>query len=112
MDSRLLDTALETVETILAIVSAAPQDLTWQERYANEDELVSDLRDHADRLRRGDAARLPDLRRLLLPTAPLCEIATSSGWADTYLALANRLDAPAAPRTAGAGRVSGWRRVR
>lgn len=96
MDARVLDTALETVEAILAIVQAAPQDLTWQERYASEDELVSDLRDHADRLRRGDAARLPDLRFLLLPTAPLCEIAMSSSWAETYLALANRLDAAAA----------------
>ena len=57
---------------------------------------MDDLRDHADRLRRGDASRLPDLRYLLLPTAPLCEIATSSGWAETYRALANRLDAAAA----------------
>ena len=84
--------ALETVEALLAIVQAAPQDLTWQEHYASEAELVDDLRDHADRLRRGDASRLPDLRYLLLPTAPLCEIATSSGWSLEYLALANRLD--------------------
>ncbi|RSN44334.1 hypothetical protein DMH08_37375 [Actinomadura sp. WAC 06369] len=92
MDARVLGTALETVEAILAIVQATPQDLTWQRRYASEDDLVSELRDHADRLQRGDATRLPDLRHLLLPTAPLCEIATSSGWTDTYLALATRLD--------------------
>ncbi|MBE1531328.1 hypothetical protein [Actinomadura algeriensis] len=87
-----LDTALEIVEAVLAVVRASPQDLTWQEHYASEAELVDDLRDHADRLRRGDASRLPGLRHVLLPTAPLCEIATSSGWSREYLALANRLD--------------------
>ncbi|OLT10339.1 hypothetical protein BJF79_26305 [Actinomadura sp. CNU-125] len=92
MNARGTDAALEIVEALLAIVQAGPQDLTWQHRYASEDELVCDLRDHAARLRRGDASRLPDLRHLLLPTAPLCEIAISSGWSETYLTLANRLD--------------------
>lgn len=96
MDARVLDTALETVEALLAIVQAAPQDLTWQQRYASEDELVRDLRDHAGRLRRGDASRLPDLRHLLLPTGSLCEIAMSSGWPEAYTTLANRLDAASA----------------
>ncbi|MEU4344206.1 hypothetical protein AB0H00_23590 [Nocardia sp. NPDC023852] len=83
---------LDIVDQVLAIVQHLPQDLTWQSRYSNGRELVDDLTDHAGRIRRGDSSRLPDLRFLFMPTGPLCEIAASSGWLDTYAVLGNRFD--------------------
>lgn len=48
--------------------------------------------DHAERARRGDASRLPELRYSLAPTSHLSEIAISSGWHDAYTMLANEFD--------------------
>jgi hypothetical protein len=87
MDSPLV----ELIDEILMILSATPQDVVWS-HYGDEEELVADLRDHADRLRQGDRSRLPDLRVLFLPTGALQEIAISSGWSDRYLSLASRFD--------------------
>jgi hypothetical protein len=38
------------IDELTAIVRAHPQDLDWQRHYDNEQELVSDLRDHAERM--------------------------------------------------------------
>ncbi|WP_327119826.1 hypothetical protein OHB12_14625 [Nocardia sp. NBC_01730] len=83
---------LDVLDQVLAIVQHVPQDLTWQSRYSDERELVDDLTEHAGRIRQGDVSRLPDLRFLFVPTGPLCEIAASSGWLETYAVLGNRFD--------------------
>jgi hypothetical protein len=88
MDPRLV----EIVNELLAIVRAVPQDVSWQDWYDDEDVLVEDLRDHAERLRRGDGSRLPELKFVLLPTGALNEIAFSSGWGEPYVRLANEFD--------------------
>ncbi|WP_433679063.1 hypothetical protein [Nocardia sp. CA-119907] len=83
---------LDILDQVMAIVQAGPQDLSWQSRYADEAELVGDLTDHSELIRRDDTSRLPDLKFLFLVTSPLCEIAASSGWLETYTALGNRFD--------------------
>lgn len=83
---------LDILDQVIAIVQAGPQDVSWQSRYADEAELVGDLTDHCELIRRGDMSRLPDLKFLFLATGPLCEIATSSGWLETYTELGNRFD--------------------
>jgi hypothetical protein len=88
MDPRLV----EIIDELVAIVQAHPQDLNWQPHYDNEQQLVSDLRDHARRIRQGDGSRLAELKFSLLPTGDLNEIAFSSGWGDAYVRLANRFD--------------------
>jgi hypothetical protein len=80
------------IDELLAIVQSNRQDLNWQPDYDNERDLIEDLRDHAERLRRGDTSRLPELRYVLLPTGALNEIAFSSGWGESYVRLANRFD--------------------
>ncbi|MFI6502328.1 hypothetical protein [Nonomuraea typhae] len=80
------------MDELLAIVQSSSQDLAWQSHYESEQDLVDDLRDHADRLASGDVSRLSDLRFLLVPTGALCEIAASSGWLERYVSLANHLD--------------------
>jgi len=83
---------VEIIDELLAIVQSNPQDLNWQPHYDNERDLIEDLRDHAERMRRGDSSRLPELRYVLLPTGALNEIAFSSSWGDSYVRLANRFD--------------------
>lgn len=83
---------LDILDQVMAIVQAGPQDVSWQSRYADEAELVGDLTEHAELIRRGDMSRLPDLRFLFIATGPLCEIAASSGWLDAYTVLGNRFD--------------------
>ncbi|WP_433207822.1 hypothetical protein ACQP1G_22725 [Nocardia sp. CA-107356] len=83
---------LGILDQLLAIVRSGPQDVSWQSRYADEAELAVDLTEHAELIRQGDLSRLPDLRFLFLTTGPLCEIAASSGWLETYTVLGNRFD--------------------
>lgn len=83
---------LEIVDELLSIVRSGPQDVDWQAWYQDEHELIADLRDHADRLRREDGSRLPELKFMLLPTGALNEVAFSSGWGDAYVRLANQFD--------------------
>ncbi|MEU6559930.1 hypothetical protein [Nocardia nova] len=77
---------------MVAIVESGPQDLAWQRRYRDEDELIRDLTGHAARLRSGDSGGLRELALLFAPTGVLCEIAASSGWLEEYTVLGNRLD--------------------
>jgi hypothetical protein len=88
MDPRLA----EIIDELLEIVQAHPQDLNWQSFYDDQQELLHDLRDHAERARCGDGSRLPELKDSLAPTGPLNEIAFSSGWGDAYVRLANEFD--------------------
>ena len=88
MDPRLAAIIAELV----AIVQAHPQDLDWQPYYDDQHELLLDLQDHAERVRNGDASRLPELKFSLLPTGDLNEIALSSGWGDAYVRLADEFD--------------------
>jgi hypothetical protein len=83
---------VEIIDDLLTIVQSNRQDLNWQPDYSNERDLIEDLRDHAERMRRGDSSRLPELRYVLLPTGALNEIAFSSGWGESYVRLANRFD--------------------
>ncbi|MFI7667961.1 hypothetical protein [Nocardia sp. NPDC049526] len=83
---------LDILDQVMAIVQAGPQDMSWQSRYADAAELVGDLTDHSELIRRGDMSRLPDLRFLFVATGPLCEIAASSGWLETYAVLGNQFD--------------------
>ncbi len=80
------------VDEILEIVQAHPQDLNWQPYYDDQQELLRDLHDHAERIRNGDASRLPELKFSLLPTGNVNEIAFSSGWGVAYVRLADEFD--------------------
>lgn len=71
---------VEIAEELMAIAQSNRQDPNWQPHYDNERNLIEDLRNHAERMRRGDSSRLPELRCVLLPTGALNEIAFSSGW--------------------------------
>jgi hypothetical protein len=96
---------LEIIDELVSIVESGPQDVDRQQSYADEQQLIADLRDHADRMRRGDASRLAELKFALLPTGALNEVAFSSGWGDAYVRLANEFDSlypgPATPPPAG-----------
>jgi hypothetical protein len=83
---------LDILDQVTTIVRGGSQDLSWQARYADAAELMADLTEHSALIRRGDMSRLADLRFLFLATGPLCEIAASSGWLETYTVLGNRLD--------------------
>ncbi|AHH18509.1 hypothetical protein NONO_c37220 [Nocardia nova SH22a] len=72
------------LDRVLAIVESGPQDLVWQRRYRDEDELIGDLTAHAARVRGEDLSAASELSYLFAPTGPLCEIAASSGWLEEY----------------------------
>jgi hypothetical protein len=108
MDARLV----AIIDELLSIVQSGPQDVDWQPWYEDERQLIDDLRDHADRARRGDGSRLPELKFMLAPTGALNEVAFSSGWGDDYVRLADHFDAlypgpwtpPARPARPGGAR--------
>jgi hypothetical protein len=88
MDPRLA----AIIDELLQIVQAHPQDLNWQPCYDDQQELLHDLHDHAERIRNGDPSRLRELKFSLLPTGDLNEIAFSSGWGAAYVRLADEFD--------------------
>lgn len=91
MEPAVTREALRIMEEVLCIVQAAPHDTSWTV-YADWEAAVADLRDHVERLRRGDLSRLSDLRMLFAPTASLQELALSNGWPGRYMSLAKRFD--------------------
>ena len=82
---------LKILAEVIGICEAMPQIVDWA-GYEDQDELLSDLRDHLRRLRENDTGRLGDLRVLFLRTGPLQDIAIDSGWHEMYVALASRFD--------------------
>lgn len=86
---------VQVVEDVLAIVEAEPQETTWS-CWDEPEEMVADLRNHVELLRRGDVSQVLELKRLFAPTGSLQEVAISSGWGERYLGLAARFDAASA----------------
>lgn len=91
------------LDDLVRLVTASEQDTTWTSRWDKGDDMVRELRDHAERVARGDGSALGGLDLLFLPTGPLHEVSISSGWSDRYLILARRFDRA----RAGAGRGHG-----
>jgi hypothetical protein len=87
-----IDELVSVLDDLLEVVESAPQDLSWAGYWSGQDDVVSDLRDHRDRLRRGDTSRLDLLRALFNPAMPLQDMAMASGWHDRYMQLAERFD--------------------
>lgn len=92
MEPAVAREVLRIMEEVLCRVQAAPHDTSWT-AYEDWEAAVAGLRDHVERLRRGDLSRLFDLRMLFAPTAGLQELAMSNGWSGRYLSLAKRFDA-------------------
>jgi hypothetical protein len=88
MDPRLA----AIIDELLEIAQGHPQDLNWQPYYDDQQELLDDLHDHAERIQNQDDSRLPELKFSLLPTGDLNEIAFSSGWGAAYVRLADEFD--------------------
>jgi hypothetical protein len=80
------------LDDVLDIVTASEQDTSWVGRWTTADEMIRELRGHADRIRRGDRSALGELEFLFLPTGPLQEVSLSSGWGDLFLDVAERFD--------------------
>ncbi|MFH8370655.1 hypothetical protein [Streptomyces sp. NPDC018031] len=93
----------QVLDDLVGIVTASEQDTTWTGRWDTGDEMVGELRDHAERLRRGDTSGLGELEFLFLPTGPLQEVSVSSGWGDRFLVLAGRFDRAQAARGTAPG---------
>jgi hypothetical protein len=73
-DSNLV-ALVQVLDEVLSIVTVSEQDTLWTGRWDAPDEMVLELRDHANRLRRGDLSTLKELKFLFAPTGPLQEVA-------------------------------------
>lgn len=90
----MVDEVVTVLADVLKIVESENQDVTWAGAWWDEPrDMVSDLRNHLARLRKGDTSRMAELRLLFLPTGPLQEVSISSGWSTRYLKLAAQFDA-------------------
>ncbi|HET9142267.1 hypothetical protein [Actinophytocola sp.] len=76
---------------VVAILRAGPQELGWTS-YAAVDDLVEDLRQFTERAVSGDAGAALQLRVLFAATGALQTASIDSGWAETFLDLAERFD--------------------
>jgi hypothetical protein len=86
------DDVAQLVGELVELVESSPQDLSFAGYWSDRDDVLTDLRDHHDRLRRGDTSRLSLLKTLFNPAMPLQDMAMASGWGDRYLRLAARFD--------------------
>lgn len=87
-----LDDLVGVMDELLEVVESTSADLTWAAYWSDEVDVVTDLRDHRDRLRRGDLSRLALLGALFNPAMPLQDMAMASGWHERYRRLATRFD--------------------
>ena len=66
-------------------------DMAWTQ-YNTAKELRDELEIYTQELRNGDMRSLEKIKLLFLPTATFQEHAISNGWADEYVALAEKFD--------------------
>lgn len=66
-------------------------DLEWTS-YHSVQELLDELNDCTNRLRKNDLSYIEKLKVLFLPTGDLQDISISSGWGQEYLTIAERFD--------------------
>ncbi len=87
------DEVIRVLTEVIDIVARPDTDVTWS-GYDTPEEAAAELRDLIDRIRDPRTARsaVREISLLFLPTGALQEIAISSGWGNTYLTLAERMD--------------------
>ena len=86
----------EVVRVLTAVIDQMAQpdtDVSWS-GYDTPEEAIAELRALIDRIRAPSPTRctVRKISLLFLPTGAIQEIAISSGWGNTYLALAERMD--------------------
>lgn len=91
MDAESAD-LLRILDKILHIVTTFEQDVTWNTGWQTQADMITELREHATRLRTGDLSGVRELRFLFAPTGPLQEVSISSGWGEAFLVLAEQFD--------------------
>jgi hypothetical protein len=85
------DEVVGILEKVVQVLELPGTDVVWS-HYNNVEEVVDDINQHIERLRRGDLSKIDDLRLMLAPTGSLQEISISSGWGEGFLHLAARFD--------------------
>ena len=85
------DSLSRVLVDLLVVIDATPQDIAWSS-YDSAEALRADVAYLASRVEDGDAEAVQKVRLLFLPTGDLQETALASGWHDTYMALADRVD--------------------
>lgn len=74
-----------------ALLALPGNDFSWSS-FLDAEAALAELDGYIDTIRAGDPPP-PMLRVLFAATGPIQEVALSSGWADEYLAVADRFDA-------------------
>lgn len=79
------------LEASIELVSIPGNDFCWS-YWADESEAVQELQSLLDLLKAGTLPERLRLTVIFAPTGPLQETSMSSGWAETYLKIADRFD--------------------
>lgn len=79
------------LQQVIQVLDLPGTDVSWS-RYNNVEEVIEDINQHIDRLRRGDLSKMEDLTLLFAPTGSLQDISINNGWGEAFLHLAARFD--------------------
>ncbi|MCX5509668.1 MULTISPECIES: hypothetical protein [Pseudomonas] len=79
------------LEASIELVSIPGNDFCWS-YWADESEAIQELQSLLDLVKAGTLPERLKLTVIFAPTGPLQETSMSSGWAETYLKIAERFD--------------------
>ncbi len=87
------DEVVRVLTVVIDHIAQPDTDVCWS-GYDTPEEAIAELRELIDGIRVPSPARrtVRKISLLFLPTGAIQEIAISSGWGNTYLALAERMD--------------------
>jgi len=85
------DLLVNVLEAAIELLSLEGNDFAWS-YWLDAGEAVSEVRFMLDLVKRGVLPERMDVAVLFLPTGPIQEVSLSSGWAETFLKVAERYD--------------------
>ncbi len=82
---------IQVLESAIELVDIPDNDFAWSS-WETADDARKELNDLIVRVKAGDIPERLDVSVLFGPTGPLQEVSLSSGWAETFLKVAERFD--------------------
>jgi hypothetical protein len=82
---------IQVLEDAKVLLARESNDYSWSS-FSDSARAIAEINDHIERIRKNDHSQNLSLSVLFAPTGPIQEVSLSSGWADEFLALAERFD--------------------
>ena len=82
---------IQVLDSVMELISIPDNDFSWSS-WESAEVAINEIENLIDRTKIGYIPNRLDITIIFAPTGPLQELSLSSGWADTFLKIAERFD--------------------